>query len=375
MKARSPYAEHVDWGLRPGDPGLGTPQAVPVDSRPLSEDEVRRWEESREAAWEELELSEQELAELEREAGGLEVPAGLRRWATTLTFAATGVLGLFVVGQVADTLGSIATLPPVLQWVVAGLLIGCTALIGLVVARLLGLYFGLRRNRQINLRVLDRLQERRELRNYAENRRLEARQQLTEYLATYPLEGSAVGDLGEAGLRDEEIDRLRAAREELTGDEAPDGTGAWLAAFQRGFQEVQDAAAARAINRRATKAGLAIAAAPHPLMDQIVLFYTCTVLVRDLMRIYHLRPTAGATATILVKVMLGAALAGRMEEFTEEGTNWLSGTLADSAVTGFLRSSIARTMTAKLAEGTVMGILIRRLGRQAIALLQPTRRK
>ena len=120
------------------------------------------------------------------------------------------------------------------------------------------------------------------------------------------------------------------------------------------------------------KAGIGAAATPVAVIDQFIVLYSCVALTKELMTIYGLRPAFGQTATLLARAIVATYLSGLAQELSEGGANTLWDEVAQYQKE-MLSGALARGITAKIAEGTSNYVLINRLGKRTISLLQPVR--
>lgn len=369
-------ATTADAGLREGDSGLGLPDLEPQGVRELSPQESEAWLREREAAL--RARLEQDLAAFGGTTGRLVVPPALRAFSTHALLLIAALLGLLVVGQVTSALSNLAALPPAAQWVAGGALLLCATVVLYVAVRVVGLYLSLRRNRQVQLAALAILAERRRFQLLAETHVAEARSMLKKYLEEYPLDGKQAEALQAAGLSAGELETLRVQRQRLSDPGLATADSQWLADFVAHFQAVLDRAAVRRVNTYAVKSGLATAASPNALLDQLVILYACASMIGDLLRLYHVRPAFGATAVILAQAVVHAYLAGELGELTEDAADATGDQLAEltgSSGLEILGTNLLSMVGAKVTEGGLNALLIRRLGRRVVLLLQPVRHR
>lgn len=356
-------------GWRAGDDGLGVPDPAPANARALSRDQAEQeLQPYKEALRARL---EQELEALDG-AGGWPIPPALRAWASQLALLAVGVLGLLIVSQATSTLGNLAALPPVGQWMAGGALALAAGVCVYVGARLFWLYGSLRRARQVNLRALRLVEERRKLQRLAAEVAHEARAALENYLRTYALDGRAGEALKAAGLSAAALETLRAQRARLLNRNLGIDNAVWVEEFRRRFQAPLDQAARERVYAHSRKVFAATAVSPNPLLDQLLVGYCCTAMVGDLLRLYGVRPAWGLSAVLLAKAVGMAYLAGALDDVADTAADSLSDYLADAGVQA-LSSKLVGALAGKAAEGALNGYLLYRLGKQVIRQLQPTR--
>jgi hypothetical protein len=360
--------------LRPGETGLGRPPQTPTGLATLTEQDhaTLRAEAERQAA---LELAEaEELLACTPTMFGL--PAVL---AHPLTGAAllviSCVLGLFVFSQATSTLAHLETLPEYLRypgWAALALLTLAVVYAGL---RLAVFYFRLRRNIPVSLRGLAELSRRTRLRWLARTKTLEARQQLEEYMRTFPLDTPRdVKALKHLGLTDERQTRLRTAREGLLDTNRLSVSGEWFDRFGTAFQRQLDEMASERVSYWATRTAVVTALSPNTLADTLATSYFSFRMLADLCRIYNLRAGRIGTMVLLTRVFFNAYLAGQINEMqgmTEQAIESLygpTGPLYEMAAV-----KVVGKVTTSAAAGALNYFLLSRLGRYSCSLLQPVK--
>lgn len=357
---------------REGDSGLGVPDFAPEQSRPLSEAEQA---EHRRAVDDELRAkAEAMLAELELDEGW-RLPTPVRRFFSYALVLLAAVLGLFLVTQVVQFFAEVETLPQPAQWLAMG---GLALFGGAMVVVLCRLGWGvirLHRSPRIHLKSMAVLAERRKMQFYAAEKQAEARGMLERYLKTYPVDRRSRMKLLAMGLPEPDWEALLTARDQLLDASRPQTDADWLEEFGRRFQGALDGLARRRIKQYARRAGIGTAASPVAMVDQFIVLYSCTAMVRDLFEVYHLRPAFGQTAVILARSVVLTYLSGMIEEAAETAADATADSLGDFMGDGasVLTGTLGRAVGAKATEAALNGLLIWRLGKRVITQLQPTR--
>ncbi len=75
------------------------------------------------------------------------------------------------------------------------------------------------------------------------------------------------------------------------------------------------------IQRAALRASLGVSACPHPALDALVVLGMSFVLIRDLMRIYGLRPSTRSLYRVMTKVLFTASATAAMSKLVEFAAN------------------------------------------------------
>jgi uncharacterized membrane protein YcjF (UPF0283 family) len=363
--------------LREGETELGRPPQVPAGLALLSEaDRVRLREMSEEQAAKELAEAELLLAS---DPTGL----GWLGWfGTPLVLAflvgGAGLAGLFVSNQVLSVINALAAQPEWAQWCgYAGLgVFGFCVLYSFL--RLAYLYATLRRNRQIQAKGLQELAKRTRLRWLAFAKSAEAKQQLELYLKTFPLDTEKDRNaMLKMGVADEAQARLRSVRNELLDPAKFASTDQWFARFRESFQGELDAAAEARVKYWSSRIWVVTAVSPNALVDSgSALFYTFSML-GDLCQIYNLRVGRTGTAVLLGRIFFNAYLAGQgaeWEKVVEDQYDQLfheAMSVVGVGVGSNVAGKILGKVGARATTGYLNRVLLLRLGRYAMRLLQP----
>ena len=376
LRPRAP-APDPDVELREGETELGRPPQVPSGLALLSDADRTRLRQM------EDEQASKELAEAEMLLAADPTGLGWLGWfGTPLVLAmlvgSVGLAGLFVSNQVLSVLNALASQPEWAQYTgYAGLvLFGFCVLYAFL--RFAYLYATLRRNRQIQVRGLEELAKRTRLRWLSFAKSAEAKQQLEAYLKTFPLDSEKDRKtLLKLGVTDEVQVRLRNARVELLDPARFASSDQWFARFREGFQGELDTLAEARVKYWASRIWVVTAVSPNALVDSgSSLFYTFSMLA-DLCQIYNLRAGRTGTAVLLGRVFFNAYLAGQgaeWEKVVEDQYDQLfheAMNVVGVGVGSNLAGKILGKVGARATTGYLNRVLLIRLGRYSIRLLQP----
>lgn len=344
---------------------LGVPATTPHQSRTLTDAELdaldRQADAEAEAALRqalEEETQTSTLSTLLRGLGRLYVAAGL---------AMATLFVLFAYSQTLQILAHLSTQPDWIRYSGYAFLGLLASALAFFTGRFAWTFVRYRHHRQVSTSELKSLSERRALRELARRRSTEAVASLRLYLRSYDLDSrSAQQMLFRYGV---DVRALKIAREWLLSDENYASADAWIVEFRHRFQDRLDAAAAARMKTYSLRVAASTAASPNGLVDSSIVLTSCFALFGDLSHIYNLRLGAMATVKLLGWSFTNAYLAGQIDEFADQ--------LADTDMTWAANEGagavmqLAKPFITKLAEGAANGLLIRRLGKQAIRLLQP----
>ncbi len=127
-------------------------------------------------------------------------------------------------------------------------------------------------------------------------------------------------DRARGGLRRHRT-RLDDARRDLVVEPQNLSASEWLEAFNGRFQSILDAAARRRVRAYAVKVGIGTAASRFPLLDQAIVLYACMALLRELLVLYGLRPTAVQAALLLPRSVVTTYLSGVLQDVSDEAAD------------------------------------------------------
>lgn len=248
------------------------------------------------------------------------------------------------------------------------MLLGC--FLAYSIASLAGAFLSLRKGLRVRVETLERLSRRSELRQIALVRSREAVAKLRQYLRDYPLAPGDERQLAAFGFTTSEIGSLREKRARLLDPSLQPSDTEWIESFQASYQSILGEVARRAVSRYSIKIGAATAAAPHPLMDTMLVLMASLRMVRDLCGIYDLRTSNLGAVAIVTRALAHGYLAGQMQEITEGAAERITGTLLGEAAPGVLQG-VLKKLVGKGAEALANGLMLRRLGLATIRLLEP----
>jgi hypothetical protein len=323
-----------------------------------------------------LERKQQKLQEiLATPPGRLHLPAWL---AHPLVGAAligmVALLGYSFFTHMILTLSALATPPSWVRYVGMGGLVLCSLAVLYAGGCLLVFYLRLPRNSPIRMGRLTELTAHSRWRQLGQNVQNEARKELTAYLETYPLDE---GTLCSVGFKANHIQQLRTAQEYLLNREHFASTTQWLQEFPTRFQAVLDQFAKERIDYHAKRVGLRAAVSPNALIDTLVTAYGGFAMLGELCRIYNRRSDRLGTAVLLIRIFFNAYIAGQVNEVEQVAdTNlerWIQesglhvGSLAADAIAGAVITKVGT----KAAAGFLNYLLLKRLGKYSLCLLQP----
>lgn len=200
-----------------------------------------------------------------------------------------------------------------------------------------------------------------------------ARKLLVKYLRTYPKSTSDRKRMLNLGMTAEEWSRLMEAKGRLLDSSRPLTHSDWLDDFRSEFQGLLDEVSRRRIKQYAVRVGAGTAASPIAMVDQMIVLYGCSGVVKDLLTIYQLRPAFGQTAVILSRGVVQTYLSGMVEDAMEPLADMGADSLSEFAGEGasILTGTVGRAVGAKAAEAALNGWLLHRLGRRVMTQLQP----
>ncbi len=365
---------HNESHYRPGDQGVGIPNFKPQQMRILSpeeQDEIHQQQEQQ--------LREdftRKLHELGNTSGKWNLPSGLRKTFTWVILALASVLALILISQTVSFANNIKALPRPFN-IIAACLAGIFALIlTLVILRLIWQTVRLQCSPSINIKAVSTLQQRQQFQKQLQEHSTQAQEQLRNYLREYPLDNEGRKRLISIGLSSQQAEDLLTARDFLLTKDRPCEAENWLADFDQRFQGILDQLAHSRVRQYALRAGAGTALSPIPAIDQMIVIYSSTAMIKDLLFIYQLRPAFGQTLVILAQALLNTYLSGMIEETTRSAAESIGESVSQwtGNLGGILGGSLIRSLGARTGEAALNALLISRLGNKAISQLQPCRK-
>jgi len=170
-------------------------------------------------------------------------------------------------------------------------------------------------------------------------------------------------DLRKHGMDDSALTALRRHRRELlsNSETLPAGTDGWLRNFQEQIQAPVDKLADGLITRYGIRAGMMMVVSPLPIISRLVILAACLSMLKDLLRLYALKPTRKNAVILLGKAIINTYIAGVIDDATD--------LLAD-AVAANLPDFVLR-LGGKATAAGVQGYMVYRLGHAAMRVLSP----
>lgn len=356
----------ADMGLRPGDPGHDLRDIPSGSVRYLSEKQVKQMQEQHRL--EQEALADEVLARSQSGWPFDHLPSWVRNLCSAAALFFIAGVGTLIYTQLVVVLSAMSTLPQAAVWALV------LAAVPLLLASLAAFwtaaraYRSYRRTPGINVRGLAQLRERAALQQAAQFKRVEAAKQLREYLKEY-LDGES-GKFQTELLADN-AEWVAKAREQLLENFENTPSDQWLDSFQKTFQARLETSAKALVNRHAVRVGAATAACPRGAVDRVIVLTMTITMMRDLMRLYGLKPSMPATLGLLAAAFSHAYLAANIEETTKAVVDNMQESLLDAM--GYAAGTVVQVALPKGAEALVNMLLVRRLGHAAIRQIQPTR--
>ncbi len=351
---------------REGDFGVGIPAFVPEDARRLDDQEQKELEQKLEEELRE-EFSEK-LKAMESGNDKWAIPVKLRRLISWGLLATGSVLGLILISQGVRFANDIRQLPKPFNWT-AGIAAGIFGvIITVIILKIFWQLIKLNRKPTISIKAITVLEKREGFRRLVRERSEEVRGQLEKYLRDYPIDGVGRKKLITLGMSAEQTVELGKAREYLLDSKVPREAEEWLTEYQVRFQVILDKLAEKRVRQYAIKAGTGTAMSPVAIIDQSIILYSSSAMIKDLLYIYQLRPAFGQTGIILARAIVNIYLSGMIEETAGKAAESLSEPVSEwsSHLGGLLGSSLGRTISVKTTEAALNALLISRLGKRTI---------
>lgn len=354
---------------REGDFGVGFPHFEPVKARVLTPQEQKQLQDQEQEQLRK-EFTEK-LRALESSDNTWSLPAGIQKPLFWFLLTTAAVLGLLLTSQTAVFINNIKELPTPFNWIamVAGGVFA--SLLLLIILKLSWQAMRLRRNPRISIKALSVLEQRQQFRKLVNVQAEQVKSKMQDYIRDYPITGSGMKKLIALGFNQEEIGSLSEARAFLLDEKNPLEFSHWLAEYSCRFQSTLDKQAKRIVKEYALKVGTGTGISPVSFIDQMIVLYSSTAMIRDLMYIYQLRPACGQTAIILSRAILNTYLSGLLEDASSKAAESISDSIGhwSTRISGILSSSLGQTISSRITEATLNAVLISRLGKKTIKQL------
>ncbi|MDR0881950.1 MAG: DUF697 domain-containing protein [Candidatus Adiutrix sp.] len=262
-------------------------------------------------------------------------------------YISTQAIGAVALAQTMPTWGQVLFLPPLTL---------CGLIVILVFISFIWSWYKLNNFIQINLGDIQKLALQRDTRQEARHHSREAKNRLLAYLKNYPIPSAPDK---QSQFTKDNTTNLENARKKLLAEVTD--TGDWIDKFNSEFLAQLDTIADAKIKAQAIKAGVAAMASPLPLLDSILILGLSFDLLKELCKIYNIRIGGLALPFLFGRVIRNAFIA----DVTDGALDLLSDAVG---------SSFLNFVGAKVAEGGINAIFMRRLGRSAQGLLRPVKK-
>ena len=303
-----------------------------------------------------------------------------RRMYMVVVLFVSAVLGFYTITQTATFLVQLKDLPELVRYPLYVAVGAFATVILAVVCLLLRSLFRLQRSPQVALGMLSTLEGRRRLQRLGQRKVGEACEELYGILRSVQ-EKEYGASLRRMGVSAERIEELSAVRGELCrrqerrrGGQECESSLEWLELFAERYQVRLDEVARERIRHYSYQGGIAAAISHVPTMDRFIVLSAMFALVRELLVLYHVRPSRANTALLLGKVVSNTFFAGYVQEGAE-----MSGEGVQRALEAFrvsfcelpLVREVLQAGVSRVAEATAQGFLIQRVGLAAQRMLLP----
>ncbi|MEX0323752.1 MAG: YcjF family protein [Puniceicoccaceae bacterium] len=340
---------------RPDDSGYNNPSKSPAQSRPLSADEIEEFNADDLARNPLLQNADQSA---DPALSPVQILARTRRFFRTsvsLLLIALCVIGLFFYATALDFIATVSSYPVYLQLPVWLLLALVLFLVLYGIIKLLLLWKSLQQHPQVALSqadVADRAKAGKELAKYLGKLTAKGNRQAQKWSKYWPDDPDKVNDLVQACTQ-------------LAGNRHIDAD-TWLEEFEERIRKPMDQAAANRIRHYWQLVGIKTAISPFPLIDALAVIYNNFLMIGDLAELYGRRISRADVFTLLWAIIFQVYISAQSQEILDS--------IADE-MTKSIESGIARSLTSflspKLAEGTVNALVTWRIGKRAMAMMQP----
>lgn len=358
-----------------GDVGISQEDAVlggvtdETDAEPMSAEEEAAFRTSQHQERLEREAAERAYAAQERLSESVTRFFAWLRRASLVTVAVLALpFVLMLANQSISLFASITKLPAPFWQIGAG---SVALLLGLALFAVSRLAIAIYRTKPT---PAIRLAQLRRLRGGRDDEELQTSEALLrEHLEGWLSSSAVTSTLARLRVPAPEMDQLRASGEQLSR-ERHGISDDWVTSLNERLFNPLDKIAGNRIAWGAKLTGLATAASPRGVIDVTIVLVQLWTLARDLIQLYGARPSWGDTASLVVKGLLASMLAYGAETAAEAATGDAAAELGEQ-IGGELSSTLAagvlRVASPRLAEGTLNGLYVYRVGTRIQKLVRP----
>ncbi len=371
-----PAAPPIEPEIRSHDDGFAHANPLPQQITPISAEELAALDMQRfQQEWQQL--ANDELLALSRESWENRL---FGTFPKTILFLLIAVFAIFIINQFQSILVQLFQSPPLWQWLGGSLLALFSGMIVYSIARLIGFYYRLKKNSPISWKMLQELEERKQIRSQIVHEQWKsAWERIRDYLQNYPCETTSPNKnsspLVAFALPRDKFEQLTNKREELLDPNRFRGEPIAIRNFVEDFQGLLDQIAEQRINYWAKRCALSTAISPRSLIDSLATLYCGFSLMGDLCKIYQLRANRIGTIQLLSKVFFYSYLSGQVNELESLTSSQINEILPGHSSWALLSSGIVGKIGARVGEGIFNYYLIRRLGFSACQLLRMVQKK
>lgn len=368
---------------RPGDTTIGRPIQAP------QEDNQSQWSQADLDTQKERDQREKSLALLQQ-TQLYDVPQFFTQMLLFLGGTLAVLVGVFLVVEVLQLFAALTALPMAFQLVAYVFLSVVFMITAGTVWQWTAMWRRLRVNQQIQLTKVSAASQR-----LSSDMLGAAQKQLQTYLQTYDLslDSPLYRQFRTLGFGPESLKRLDECRQRLLRESRPISSNEWIDEFRRDWLAALDATARVRISRYAKFVALKTAISPYAILDFLVVLYNNFRMLQDLCLLYQVRTGFAGTVYLLGLCIFQAFMAGAVnealdaigEDEVEEGADAAAESLGDGApelIEEASREGLSRILSGvgekflgsaakKATEGMANWFFLRRIGRQAMWLLQP----
>ena len=307
------------------------------------------------------------------------------KFASWIVYLIVAVLFLFSISQFAHFYSSIKSLPIWLQWICFIVVIACLSFIIWTCFIIIKKIWSFPKKTYLDIRALEILSQRQELRNQVNQKFEEGKKQLEKYLNSFDLEKP--DEDFKALFTEDEFKKLIQGKKILLSEDNWDKPQEWIHDFQGfAFQGILDSVAKRIVKRYSFAVASGTAISPKSFVDQTIVVMGSIAMTKDLLTLYRIQPAVGESIYLLAQGLFIAYIGGKMQWATGSAMEIISESqvfasllkqltpvFSVNAANGLpIFGSMVKPVAAKCTEGMLNYMLIQRLGKSIIKQLQPT---
>lgn len=305
------------------------------------------------------------------------IPLFFKKFVSYLWLFIIGILGFFIIAETSAFLRSFHQLCRFEQFSLGIPMVIFTGILFFLLGKIIFFFFHLRTSPNIEIKVLKELASRKSMRRNSRTVFSKAQEELVQYLN---MNEDYDKTLKMLGMSDEILKAIKKQRENLKSNQNEKTKQSWLEDFSKYYQLPIDAFAKQRVKHYAAHAAWLATISPIPLLDRLIVGTACVNLIKELLQIYNLKPSWDKSLILMAKTIFNIYFSGISGDvatkFAELSPEVLEKSFDQIGLENFgdVGASILSKLKgpfSKLTEAGIHGLLVYRIGQNAIKMLRP----